>query len=50
MELGRIGIWRRRHDGLDGVAEIEALGFGTLWVGGSPSLAEVRPFLEARAR
>ena len=28
------------------MAEIEALGFGTLWVGGSPSLAQVRPFLE----
>jgi probable F420-dependent oxidoreductase len=47
MKLGTIGIWRRRHDGLGGVAEIEALGFGTLWVGGSPSLAEARPFLEA---
>jgi probable F420-dependent oxidoreductase len=46
MKIGRIGIWRRHQEGLDGVAEIEALGFGTLWVGGSPSLAQVRPFLE----
>ena len=46
MELGRIGVWRRRHDGVDGVAEIEALGYGTLWVGGSPSVQEARPFLE----
>jgi probable F420-dependent oxidoreductase len=46
MELGEIGIWRRRHDGADAVAEIEALGFATLWVGGSPSLEQVRPFLE----
>jgi probable F420-dependent oxidoreductase len=46
MTLGRIGIWRRRHDGADSVAEIEALGFTTLWVGGSPSLEQVRPFLE----
>jgi probable F420-dependent oxidoreductase len=46
MKLGAIGIWRRRHDGLDGVAEIEALGFGTLWVGGSPSVQEARVFLE----
>jgi probable F420-dependent oxidoreductase len=46
MPLGRIGIWRRRHDGADAVAEIEALGFTTLWVGGSPSLEQVRPFLE----
>src|SRR6187549_159354 len=46
MDPGRIGVWRRRHDGTDAVAEIEALGYGTLWVGGSPSLAQVRPFLE----
>ncbi len=29
------------------VAEIEALGFEALWIGGSPSLAQVRPFLQA---
>jgi probable F420-dependent oxidoreductase len=46
MRLGRLGIWRRHHDGLDGVAEIEALGYGTLWVGGSPAVAQARPFLE----
>jgi probable F420-dependent oxidoreductase len=46
MRLGQLGIWRRRHDGVEGVAEIEALGYGTLWVGGSPSLEQVRPFLE----
>jgi probable F420-dependent oxidoreductase len=46
MQLGRIGIWRRHQDGTDGVREIEALGFSALWVGGSPSLAQVRPFLE----
>jgi probable F420-dependent oxidoreductase len=46
MNLGTIGIWRRHQEGLDGVPEIEALGFGTLWVGGSPSLDQVRPFLE----
>ena len=27
-------------------AEIEALGYGTLWVGSSPSVAQARPFLE----
>jgi probable F420-dependent oxidoreductase len=47
MQLGQIGIWRRRHDGAGAVAEIEALGFTTLWVGGSPSLAQAKPFLEA---
>ena len=46
MRLGQLGVWRRRHDGVDGVAEIEALGFGTLWVGGSPSVQEARVFLE----
>jgi len=44
--LGRIGIWRRHQEGAEGVAEIEALGFGTLWLGGSPSPADARLFLE----
>jgi probable F420-dependent oxidoreductase len=34
-----------RH-GADVVPEIEALGFGALWLGGSPSPQEARPFLE----
>jgi probable F420-dependent oxidoreductase len=46
MELGKIGVWRRRPDGLDAIEQIEALGYGTLWVGGSPSLEQVRPYLE----
>jgi probable F420-dependent oxidoreductase len=46
MQLGRIGIWKIHRDGTDAVAEIEALGFQTLWLGGSPSLAQARPFLE----
>ena len=46
MEIGTIGIWRRHQDGLDGLEEIEDLGFGALWLGGSPSLAQARPFLE----
>jgi probable F420-dependent oxidoreductase len=45
-ELGQIGIWRRHQQGVDAVGEIEALGYSTLWVGGSPSLGQVRPFLE----
>jgi probable F420-dependent oxidoreductase len=45
--LGELGIWRRRHDGTGAVREIEALGFSALWIGGSPSLAQVRPFLKA---
>jgi probable F420-dependent oxidoreductase len=47
MRVGQVGIWRRHHDGAEPVAEIEALGFTAVWVGGSPSLAQVRPFLEA---
>lgn len=46
MSLGQVGIWRRHHDGTDDVQEIEDLGFSALWVGGSPSLAQARPFLE----
>ena len=46
MRLGRIGVWRLHRHGTDPVPEIEALGYTALWVGGSPSLAEARPFLE----
>src|SRR5579863_9527267 len=37
IELGRIGIWRHAS-GLtpDVVAEVEELGYGAIWVGGSP--------------
>jgi probable F420-dependent oxidoreductase len=44
--LGQIGIWRRYQEGTEGVDEIEALGFGALWLGGSPAPADARPFLE----
>jgi probable F420-dependent oxidoreductase len=44
--LGRIGIWRRHQEGVEGVAELEELGYGALWLGGSPGPADVRPFLE----
>jgi probable F420-dependent oxidoreductase len=47
VRLGRIGIWRRYHPGPGIVPELEALGYGTLWLGGSPSLADARPYLEA---
>jgi len=46
MDLGRIGVWRVHRHGTDAVPEIEALGYSALWVGGSPSLARVRPFVE----
>jgi probable F420-dependent oxidoreductase len=46
MDLGKIGVWRRLPDGLDALEQIEALGYGALWVGGSPSLEQARPYLE----
>jgi probable F420-dependent oxidoreductase len=46
MNLGQIGIWRLRRRGLDGVEEIESLGYSALWIGGSPSTANARPYLE----
>jgi probable F420-dependent oxidoreductase len=37
IELGKVGIWRH-PSGLtpEMVAEVEALGYGTIWLGGSP--------------
>ena len=37
IELGKVGIWRH-PSGLtpEVVAEVEALGYGAIWVGGSP--------------
>jgi len=46
MDIGRYGIWRSRRRGVDGVAEIERLGFGALWVGGSPGPEHIRAYLE----
>jgi probable F420-dependent oxidoreductase len=47
MRLGRIGVWRRHQEGADGIEEVEALGYGALWLGGSPSVADARRFLES---
>jgi probable F420-dependent oxidoreductase len=49
MQLGRFGIWRRYQDGSEHAAAIEELGYSAIWVGGSPMLADVRPFLESTA-
>jgi probable F420-dependent oxidoreductase len=46
MALGKLGIWRRHQAGFDGLSEMEALGYGALWLGSSPSPAQARPFLE----
>jgi probable F420-dependent oxidoreductase len=45
-ELGRIGIWRPFRAGFEAAEELEELGYGALWLGGSPAPARVRPFLE----
>ena len=49
IELGKVGIWRH-SSGLtpEVVAEVEALGYGTIWVGGSPpgDLAVVERLLD----
>jgi probable F420-dependent oxidoreductase len=38
MDLGRFGIWQRAGDVAPDTAQlIESLGFGALWVGGSPT-------------
>jgi probable F420-dependent oxidoreductase len=56
---GRIGIWSiglraddpaRRGDIAEAAAELEELGYGTIWVGGSPSPAHVVPLLRATSR
>jgi probable F420-dependent oxidoreductase len=46
MPLGRFGIWRRHQEGPHAAPEIEALGYSAIWIGGSPSLTDVRPFLD----
>jgi len=47
MEIGTIGVWRGKRNGTSGLDEIEALGYGAFWLGGSPSIDETRPYLEA---
>jgi probable F420-dependent oxidoreductase len=38
IEIGKIGIWKRAVDTTPGLAaEVEGLGYGSLWVGGSPT-------------
>lgn len=50
LELSQFGIWQRVGDTSPEVArEVEALGFGAYWVGGSPKgeLKEIEDLLEA---
>jgi probable F420-dependent oxidoreductase len=50
MDIGKFGIWKSRRHGPGGVREAEELGFGAFWVGGSPSVEQMRPFVEAAQR
>src|SRR2546423_10902250 len=60
MDLGRVGVWTRayRADGGGGaradfvaaVAELEELGYGTVWVGSSSDSRDVAPLLAATSR
>lgn len=53
VNLGRIGVWRRFDEWEPGVAvQLEELGYGTAWVGGSPdgSLQVVDRLLAATER
>jgi probable F420-dependent oxidoreductase len=55
MQLGEFGVWtthRAIGEENAGAAArlIEDLGFGTLWLGGSPQLPALRPLLEATER
>jgi probable F420-dependent oxidoreductase len=55
MAFGEIGAWTSfRRIGEENAAEaarvVEAAGYGTLWIGGSPRLAEMRPLLKGSER
>jgi probable F420-dependent oxidoreductase len=50
IELGKIGIWRHASGlGPEVLAEVEALGYGAVWVGGSPpgDLKAIEDILDA---
>ena len=46
MELGRIGVWRSKRHGAGDLTQLESLGYSAIWLGGSPSIEEARPYLE----
>jgi probable F420-dependent oxidoreductase len=51
MDFGKLGVWTSyRRIGAENAAEaaaaVEAAGYGTFWLGGSPRLEEIRPLLE----
>ncbi|WP_329129542.1 LLM class F420-dependent oxidoreductase [Streptomyces sp. NBC_01476] len=57
--FGRVGIWSGAlsradapapEENREAVAELEELGYGTVWLGGSPLLDQVLPVLDATSR
>jgi probable F420-dependent oxidoreductase len=55
MQLGEIGVWTTyhaigEHNAAEAAELAEQLGYGTLWLGGSPRLPTVRPLLDATTR
>jgi probable F420-dependent oxidoreductase len=49
MQLGQIGIWQSRNKGAAEVIvpAVEELGYGALWLGGSPSVEQALVYVEA---
>lgn len=50
LEMGTFGIWRRRGDiSPEMAAELEEIGYGAIWVGGSPpaDLGEIETIIDA---
>lgn len=59
MNLGRVGVWSiglrsddpaARGEITEAAAELEELGYGTIWLGGSPAVTHATPVLEATSR
>jgi probable F420-dependent oxidoreductase len=55
VALGRIGIWNRtvaeeRPESAEAAAELEELGFGAVWIGGSPPVSMAENVLAATSR
>jgi probable F420-dependent oxidoreductase len=52
IELGRLGVWRRADFSPELAVEVERLGYGAIWIGGSPGgdLEIVEQLLDATER
>jgi probable F420-dependent oxidoreductase len=59
MDLGRVGIWSiglrsddasARGEIAEAAAELEDLGYGAIWLGGSPGVEHAVPLVEATSR